>query len=78
VSTAYSDIQRILPASQVIARRDPAMIAEAIVDAELDHDEVAARQKRWVHAHASIEKATRNMEKVYERYLRRDALGFAA
>ena len=42
------------------------------------HDAIAANQKRWVQAHASIEKATQNLEKVYERYVRRDALGYAA
>jgi glycosyltransferase involved in cell wall biosynthesis len=68
VSTVYSDIQRILPEGQVIAKRDPDRIARAIVDAERDHDLIAAQQRRWVLSHASIEKATQNLEKVYERY----------
>jgi hypothetical protein len=62
----------------VVDKRDPSLIAEAIVNAEIDHDEIAAQQKRWVHAHASIEKATQNLERVYERYVRRDALPLAA
>jgi len=78
VSTVYSDIKHILPAGQVVERRDPALIADAIVNAQLAHDEIAAQQKRWVHAHASIEKATQNLERVYERYVRRDALRYAA
>ena len=78
VSTDYSDIRRILPHRQVIARRDPALIAHAIVEAEIDHDEIAAQQKRWVHAHASIEKATQNLEAIYERYIRREPFGYAA
>ena len=78
VSTVYSDIQRILPERQVVTKRDAGLIADAIVDAELDHDAIATQQKRWVHAHASIEKATQNLEKVYERYVRRDALRYAA
>jgi glycosyltransferase involved in cell wall biosynthesis len=78
VSTDYSDIRRILPERQVVGKRDPALIADAIVEAALDHDEIATRQKRWVLTHASIEKATQNLEKVYERYVRREALGFAA
>jgi glycosyltransferase involved in cell wall biosynthesis len=78
VSTDYSDIQKILPGRQVITKRDPALIADAVVEAERDHDEIAAQQKRWVQAHASIEKATQDLEKVYERYVRRDSLGFAA
>jgi len=78
VSTDYSDIRRILPAGQVVAKRDAALIADAIIDADVEHDAIAASQKRWVQAHASIEKATQNLEKVYERYVRRDALGYAA
>ena len=78
VSTVYSDIKHILPERQVIEKRDPALIAQAIVDAELDHDLIAAQQKRWVNTHASIEKATRNLEKVYERYLRREQVRLAA
>ena len=78
VSTDYSDIKRILPERQVITKRNPAQIADAIVNAELDHAEIATQQKRWVHAHASIEKATQNLERVYERYVRPGALRFAA
>ena len=79
VSTDYSDIRRILPReSQVIASRDAGRIAQAIVEADIDHDEIAAEQKRWVHAHASIEKATENLERVYERYVRAPALARAA
>jgi glycosyltransferase involved in cell wall biosynthesis len=78
VSTDYSDIKRILPARQVVTKRDAALIADAIVAAQLDHDEIATQQKRWVHAHASIEKATQNLERVYERYVRPGALRFAA
>jgi len=78
VSTDYSDIRHILPEGQVVTKRDPALIAEAIIAAEFDHDVISAQQKRWVRAHASIEKATRNLEKVYERYVRPDALPRAA
>ena len=78
VSTDYSDIRRILPPGQVVMKRNPELIASAIVAAELDHDGIAIQQKRWVHAHASIEQATRNMEKVYERYIRGPALRYAA
>jgi len=74
VSTDYSDIRRILPERQVVKKRDPVLIAKAILTAELDHDLIAAQQKRWVLAHASIEKATQDLERVYERYIRHDAL----
>jgi glycosyltransferase involved in cell wall biosynthesis len=78
VSTDYSDIRRILPARQVIAKRDAPSIADAIVEAEMSHDEIAVQQKRWVHAHASIEKATQDLERIYERYVRREPLRYAA
>ena len=78
VSTVYSDIERILPPRQVIRKRDPSLIAEAIVAAYVDHDDIATQQKRWVHAHASIEKATQDLERIYERYVRRDGLRYAA
>jgi glycosyltransferase involved in cell wall biosynthesis len=75
VSTAYSDIRDILPrAGQVIADRDPEKIAAAIVESYLDRDEIAAEQKRWVRANASIEKATENLERVYHHYIRPDAV----
>jgi len=70
VSTDYSDIRHILPrAQQVVASRKPGEIARAVVDAFLDRDAIAAEQKRWVRAHASIENAARELERVYARYL---------
>ncbi len=78
VSTDYSDIRRILPEGQVVTKRKPAWIAEAILTAHLDHDLIAAQQKRWVLAHASIEKATQDLERVYERYIRREPIRYAA
>jgi glycosyltransferase involved in cell wall biosynthesis len=71
VSTDYSDIRRILPrAGQVVASREPADLAEAIIDSYIDRDEIAAEQKRWVRTHAGIETATENLERVYRQYLR--------
>ncbi|HEX4781316.1 MAG TPA: glycosyltransferase [Usitatibacter sp.] len=71
VSTDYSDIRHILPrGEQVIASRRPGEMAEAIVEAFIDRDEIAAEQKRWVRTHASIETATENLERVYRQYLR--------
>jgi len=70
VSTDYSDIRHILPRpQQVVASRKPAELARAIVDAFLDRDAIVAEQKRWVRAHASIENAARELERVYSRYL---------
>jgi len=70
VSTEYSDIRHILPRpSQVVASRRPEELARAIVEAWLDRDAIAAEQKRWVRAHASIENVTRELERVYASYL---------
>src|SRR6185503_5828768 len=71
VSTDYSDIRRILPrGDQVVASREPAELAEAIIDLYIDRDEIAAQQKRWVTFFFSIEAATENLERVYRQYLR--------
>jgi glycosyltransferase involved in cell wall biosynthesis len=79
VSTDYSDIRHILPRpGQVIASRSPQALARAIIDAHLDHDAIAAEQKLWVRTHATIEKATENLERVYQRYVHSDALANAA
>lgn len=75
VSTEYSDIRHILPrAGQVIGDRSPERIAAAIVDSYRDREAVAAEQKRWVRDHASIEKATENLESVYRQYVRSHAV----
>lgn len=79
VSTEYSDIRHILPRpSQIVASRDPEALAQAILDADIDREAIAAEQKRWVRAHASIENATRELERVYARYVRPDAHAVAA
>jgi starch synthase (maltosyl-transferring) len=79
VSTDYSDIRRILPRpSQVVGSRGADDIAWAILDAYGERDAIAKEQKRWVRAHASIENATLELERVYQRYLRSPALARAA
>jgi glycosyltransferase involved in cell wall biosynthesis len=78
VSTDYSDIRHILPrAQQVVASRSPEALARAIVAACADRDAIAAEQKQWVRAHASIETATRELERVYASYIRPDRLAHA-
>jgi len=70
VSTDYSDIREILPRmDQVVASRKPEELAKAIVTVAADRSAVVAEQKRWVQAHAGIDKATQELERVYERYL---------
>ena len=58
--------------------RDPAEIARAILAAHGERDAIAAEQKRWVREHASIEKAARRLEGVYEQYVRRQPRAQAA
>ena len=78
VSTDYSDIRHILPrAQQVIAERSPMALARAILAADADRDAIAAEQKQWVRAHASIETATKELERVYASYVRPDRLAHA-
>jgi glycosyltransferase involved in cell wall biosynthesis len=70
VSTEYSDIRRILPLSrQVVAHRSPEDIARAVIWAYAERQVIAARQRKWVHAHATIEKAATEIEHVYSKYV---------
>jgi glycosyltransferase involved in cell wall biosynthesis len=79
VSTDYSDIKDILPRpSQVVASRQPEDLARAIIAAYEDRQVIAQEQKRWVRAHASIENATRELERVYSLYVRPNAYVRAA
>src|SRR6266704_1159868 len=71
VSTEYSDIRRILPfPRQVVARHSPEDIARAVIWAYAERDVIAARQKQWVHAYATIDKAAEELERVYGKYVR--------
>jgi glycosyltransferase involved in cell wall biosynthesis len=79
VSTDYSDIRFILPrTSQVVAQRDPSMIARAIASAYADRAAIAEEQRRWVRAHGTIETATEELERIYGNYLGIGALARAA
>jgi glycosyltransferase involved in cell wall biosynthesis len=78
-STDYSDIRHILPhPEQVVRVRTPEAVARAILDVHERREAVAADQKRWVREHASIETATQELERVYQHYVRRDAVAQAA
>jgi glycosyltransferase involved in cell wall biosynthesis len=73
VSTAYSDIRRILPfAEQVAERRSADDLARAIVWAHAHHDVIAARQRQWVCTHATLEKAATKLESIYTKYIHRE------
>lgn len=70
VSTDYSDIRRILPiAGQVIDNRDADEIARAVIWAGGDRERIAASQKQWVSANATIEKAAERLQTVYRKYV---------
>jgi glycosyltransferase involved in cell wall biosynthesis len=76
VSTDYSDIRRILPfEEQVVARHCPEQIAHAINWAYSQRELIGTRQKQWVHAHATIERAATKLESVYRKYLKPDPRG---
>ena len=78
VSTDYSDIRHILPrASQVVADRSSAKLAQAIVAIDREREAIAAEQKRWLRANATIDQAARNLENVYTRYVRPDTFARA-
>jgi|SoiMethySBSTD1v2_1073268.scaffolds.fasta_scaffold21950_4 glycosyltransferase involved in cell wall biosynthesis len=78
VSTEYSDIRHILPRpSQIVASRRAADLAEAILAAHAEREAIAAEQRNWVLAHATIERAARELERVYAGYLRTDVPSFA-
>jgi glycosyltransferase involved in cell wall biosynthesis len=79
VSTDYSDIRHILPRKeQVVASRSPEELARAIIKVSNDRAAVVPEQKRWVRTHASIEKATEELQRVYQRYIRTPARALAA
>ena len=76
--TEYSDIRHILPRpSQIVASRRAADLAEAILAAHAEREAIAAEQRNWVLAHATIERAARELERVYAGYLRTDVPSFA-
>ena len=78
VSTEYSDIRQILPRpEQIVASRRAADLAGAILAVHAAREAIAAEQRRWVLAHATIERAARELERIYAGYLRTDVPSFA-
>ena len=69
VSTEYSDIRRILPCDwQVVRARSARALADAVLRAARERDAVAARQRQWVLANATLEIAATALEQIYEKY----------
>lgn len=66
VSTAYSDIERILPIPwQVVGSRDPAALADAVERAYAEPSALAAAQRAWVDANAELERLADATLQVY-------------
>ena len=57
-----------------MTERSPEKVAAAIVAIDRERAAIALEQKRWIRAHATIEQAAHNLENVYQRYVRPDAL----
>ncbi len=69
VSTEFSDIRRVLPFREQVAReRTPEALCRAMLWAHGNRERIAALQKQWVQAHARIEQVAVELERVYRRY----------
>lgn len=72
VSTNYSDIRNILEdRRQVISTRSPQALAEAIRWAYEHRRTIAAAQRKWVEAKATIDCCVNQLEAIYSLYLNR-------
>ena len=71
ISTAFSDIRRILPCEwQVVGTRDAVALSAAIVRADRERDDLAQRQLSWVQQHGTISTAADRLEATFRLYLR--------
>jgi glycosyltransferase involved in cell wall biosynthesis len=69
VSTEYSDIRMILPRDwQVVTGRSAADLAQAIIRADHERDEISRLQRRWIEANGTLTAAVDRLEQVYRRY----------
>lgn len=72
VSTAYSDIERILPMPwQVVGSRDPAALAGAVQRACAEASALAAAQRAWVESNAGLQRLAGATLQVYRGCLER-------
>ena len=69
VAVEYSDIRRILPLPWQIAARDPNVIAQTILRAAAQRNEVVHAQSAWVREHATIERSADALLAVYAHYI---------
>lgn len=69
VSTAYSDITRILPFQwQVSQARDAQSLAQCVRHAYADHDVVSAAQRAFVEREATVDISAQRMIEVFQKY----------
>ena len=74
VSTAYSDIARILPREwQVAPDRAPETLAKLVDRAFSEHDAVAEAQRAFVEQQATVDISARRMLAVFQQYSNRNA-----
>ena len=70
VSTAYSDIERILPERwQIAPQRDPQQLAQRVQRAFEQHDALAAAQRTFVECEATVDISARRMLGVFQQYV---------
>jgi glycosyltransferase involved in cell wall biosynthesis len=71
VSTEYSDIRKILPLRwQVVNTRDPQILVDSIIQANLENEKIVSLQKEWVKNNSTIQQAATNLEKIYAVYIK--------
>jgi glycosyltransferase involved in cell wall biosynthesis len=70
VSTEWGEVRRLLPvAEQVVASRDEAEIAAAVLHCHERRDEIKAVQRRWAEQHGTASAGAANLLAVYTKYL---------
>lgn len=69
-STLYADVRRILPMTwQVVASREPALLADAVERCCANRAAVGTAQRAWVEAHATASASAKRMLSVYAQHL---------
>jgi len=70
VSTDWGEVRRLLPlAGQVVASRDEAELAAAVLHCHERRNEIKAAQRRWAEQHGTAAAGAANLLAVYTKYL---------
>lgn len=76
VATDFSDIRRLLPNDwQVVGDRDPQTLARAVLRAHGQREQLAAEQRGWIEAHATIGIAVDTLVEIYRGYAPKGSCG---